>query len=582
MKAALHIILCCLCLSTCRVVSAADTPPPACDTLNNAYYDRLKHLPGEKLLSMAEENIPVAGNKELALAALAVITQRYYTHPGDAALRGQATVALRHLGNLQMSYDIDYRKALKNLLTARLIAEEDKNRYQLAYIYNSLANIYYWGDSGEDGSEQSLRLLANAGEAAAASGNSDVAPAIVMNMIIVSTNEKSRWTQFAPLARKLTRIPGGEDASLSDVVEGWDAYMNADTAEATRLIQSALSGVGKHEYAERYRYSLLNILSYIYREGGDYGRAATMLKQALAEAERGGHSDYELMMYSKLARVYTEAERPDSADFYAAKYDSLSSVMSRDNGFGNVGTLDFLNDIDRINAQVEQLSFKQVEERRKRTLILSVLVVAVVVLLALSAFYINLKKNHRKLFIRNQDMMAREEQHRQVRQQLSEENKRLASMIEEQMQCDAEHEPNVPEEKDEEKQTESRDSFADWAKLYTRILEVAESTSEIYSAGFSINDLAGMLGVPPRSISRAINVCHNTNFHTFINEYRIREVMRLMQEPSMSRHTIEYIAEQAGFRSRSSFSQLFKKMTGLTPTAFMKMSAEKRADTQPE
>ncbi len=110
------------------------------------------------------------------------------------------------------------------------------------------------------------------------------------------------------------------------------------------------------------------------------------------------------------------------------------------------------------------------------------------------------------------------------------------------------------------------------AMLFPRILKVMENDNAIYGLGFGIDNLANILHVPQRSVSKAINVCGGINFHQFLNGYRIREACRLMQNTDPTSTTVEYIAETVGFKSRTSFASLFKKTIGLTPSEYWKMS----------
>lgn len=60
------------------------------------------------------------------------------------------------------------------------------------------------------------------------------------------------------------------------------------------------------------------------------------------------------------------------------------------------------------------------------------------------------------------------------------------------------------------------------------------------------------------------------NFYNFINRYRIQEAIKLMNSESSGKFSIEGIARQSGFNSRSSFYTAFKTETGLTPSSFLK------------
>ena len=109
-------------------------------------------------------------------------------------------------------------------------------------------------------------------------------------------------------------------------------------------------------------------------------------------------------------------------------------------------------------------------------------------------------------------------------------------------------------------------------KVFARILQEMETSDEIYQQGYSLAQLSAKLGIPSRTASKAINVCHECNFHQLLNEYRIRKVSQMMADPASENLTIESLAESAGFRSRTTFAALFKKSTGLTPSEYWKMA----------
>ena len=66
------------------------------------------------------------------------------------------------------------------------------------------------------------------------------------------------------------------------------------------------------------------------------------------------------------------------------------------------------------------------------------------------------------------------------------------------------------------------------------------------------------------------------NFNMLLAEHRIREACRLIQNIMEYGHlTIEGIAQEVGYKSRSSFSNAFKRVTGLSPSAFSTIAKEK-------
>jgi AraC-like DNA-binding protein len=86
----------------------------------------------------------------------------------------------------------------------------------------------------------------------------------------------------------------------------------------------------------------------------------------------------------------------------------------------------------------------------------------------------------------------------------------------------------------------------------------------------SLSMLAKNLGMSRSHLSQLINAGTGTNFYDFVNRYRVEEVKRLMQDPSMKNFNMLGIALEAGFKSKSTFNLIFKRFTGLTPTAYLK------------
>lgn len=87
-------------------------------------------------------------------------------------------------------------------------------------------------------------------------------------------------------------------------------------------------------------------------------------------------------------------------------------------------------------------------------------------------------------------------------------------------------------------------------------------------ARYSLDELCSQLDVPRKSISYVLNEVMEKNFYGFINELRVQEAIKLMEHEGQ-RFTIEAIARQVGFNSKSSFYACFRKYTGVTPTEYM-------------
>ncbi len=77
------------------------------------------------------------------------------------------------------------------------------------------------------------------------------------------------------------------------------------------------------------------------------------------------------------------------------------------------------------------------------------------------------------------------------------------------------------------------------------------------------------VNIPQRTLSRSINGYLGCNFFEFVNRMRIEEAKRRLRELNASGYNIDSIYTDCGFRSRSTFYMVFKKITGETPAAWL-------------
>jgi len=69
------------------------------------------------------------------------------------------------------------------------------------------------------------------------------------------------------------------------------------------------------------------------------------------------------------------------------------------------------------------------------------------------------------------------------------------------------------------------------------------------------------------------------NFRSFLNGYRIKEAQRLFSLSDNEKYTIEFVARQVGFKSRSGFYYAFKDITGVSPNFYSKSLKEQDDNT---
>ena len=105
-------------------------------------------------------------------------------------------------------------------------------------------------------------------------------------------------------------------------------------------------------------------------------------------------------------------------------------------------------------------------------------------------------------------------------------------------------------------------------EIVGKIVDLMEKEKLYQETELTLQNLADKLQVPSYQVSLAINDGMKKNFYDLINNYRVEEAKRLLLDPKNSNYTILSVGFEAGFNSKTTFNTVFKKFTGLTPTAY--------------
>jgi len=84
----------------------------------------------------------------------------------------------------------------------------------------------------------------------------------------------------------------------------------------------------------------------------------------------------------------------------------------------------------------------------------------------------------------------------------------------------------------------------------------------------TLADLATRLDTTPHKLSEVLNAEIGLTFYDFVNGYRVRDVQRRIEAGEARTRKMLALALDAGFASKSTFNQAFKKHTSQTPSDF--------------
>lgn len=86
----------------------------------------------------------------------------------------------------------------------------------------------------------------------------------------------------------------------------------------------------------------------------------------------------------------------------------------------------------------------------------------------------------------------------------------------------------------------------------------------------NLKQLADLLNCQPHHLSQVINQAFGKNFYDYINGFRVEEVKARLRNEEYNHLTLLAIAFDCGFNSKASFNNVFKKFTGVSPSAYKK------------
>jgi AraC-like DNA-binding protein len=86
----------------------------------------------------------------------------------------------------------------------------------------------------------------------------------------------------------------------------------------------------------------------------------------------------------------------------------------------------------------------------------------------------------------------------------------------------------------------------------------------------SLAEVSKELNIPKHYLTQSMNTVLGKNFYAYINELRVKKFMEMVVDPKFKDYTFLAIAFECGFNSKSTFNSVFKRITGFTPSEYLR------------
>lgn len=127
---------------------------------------------------------------------------------------------------------------------------------------------------------------------------------------------------------------------------------------------------------------------------------------------------------------------------------------------------------------------------------------------------------------------------------------------------------------------ESEESAADYQSLFAILDKEIRTRSWYALPRLTLNQLADLSGMSTRDISRSINLVAEMSFNDYINQHRIEQIKQALDNTTTDKTNLTDLALAAGFSSKATFNQSFKKAIGMTPSEYRHLKHTQHVQNQ--
>jgi AraC-like DNA-binding protein len=123
---------------------------------------------------------------------------------------------------------------------------------------------------------------------------------------------------------------------------------------------------------------------------------------------------------------------------------------------------------------------------------------------------------------------------------------------------------------------ETKTSDAQDASVVAQVNQLMEQKQLYLDPELTLEQLADAVKLSPRKISGAINRHCGQNFFDYINSFRVKAAVNILEQKGMDANMLDVIAD-SGFNSKSTFYRAFKRAMSMSPTEFCDQLAKSPA-----
>ena len=521
----------------------------------------LEQLTGKQLILRGLDYYHKSNRPDSALVCFALVANRRFNQSvlSDSTETAACAEALNLMGITYEKAFFDFQKAYYYYLKSEQFAKENGYREVLPNIHNNMAGLLSYKESCKKRDTYNSAILNLYRKAFHEAWNAKVYN--VLGVIAVNMSVRALdWNMVDSIRNELLLYGKGGFKALffehhRSICDAVLACAEGKYEEGLMLVENALGynfGFSNHDRGPDSA-MIYHIKSNILFRLGNDGEALKQMDKVIELSKRwNDHVDL-CEAYDILFTFYRKRHENQMANKYELLFLREKDFLTNN---AKVIGLDYsktLLEIEQLTNEAEAMAMRNHMKSRVLWIVCFFTLLIICTLIMLYRIYRQVKEKNAQLFQKVQEQLAEIEEKEVLMMQT------------------ATFQPAPTEEK--AKYQKNAIGETEKSELLHRIFMVMENADDVYSNDFTLHRLAELVDGNPNYVSQVINEKYNCNFNALLNEYRIREACRRINDQKhYGNQTLDGIAQSVGIRARSTFVAAFKKFTGMTPSAYQKLA----------
>lgn len=279
------------------------------------------------------------------------------------------------------------------------------------------------------------------------------------------------------------------------------------------------------------RMTLQELFSNIYLKKGNHKKSINYAKNALDIALKYKYKKDAVDIYNLFSDIYKENDHLLS-DKFKQKAKILMDSLEMVNMHKALDNIKLIHNIEKKSLEINNLKLENNLKKYKIKTLLFLLVASIIILLIIISQKAKINKAYRLIV-----------------------NDNIKSLKDHEEIIKLRHKTAITDDVSEE--------------IEMRIRQLFDIDKIFLQKDLDLDKLANMVNTNRGYLSYVFNNVINMSFNEMLNDYRVNESKKLLLKNN-KKYTIETTALDSGFKNKATFNRNFKKITGVTPSFFIK------------